>query len=69
MIEIHAGDLIQDNDRRMSGRTLMVVNPDGERIVAVDTSGRRFKIARKRIYLDEKVRRTGFNVLMDRRLK
>lgn len=69
MTDFLPGDLIQDNDRRMLGRVLMVVNYGGERIEACDTSGRCFKISRKRIFFDSKPRRYGFNVLMDRRMK
>ena len=63
------GDLIKDNDPRMGDRVLMVIKADGERVEAVNTSGRRVKINRKRIFFDSKPRRYGFNVLMDRRMK
>jgi hypothetical protein len=69
MSDFLPADLIKDNDPRMGDRVLMVIKADGDRIEVVNTSGRRFKISRKRIFFDSKPRRYGFNVLMDRRIK
>ena len=70
MNEVISGDLLKDNDLRMDGRVVMVVAVEDARVLAVDTTTcRRCKISKKRIFLDGKDRRYGFNVLLDKRMK
>lgn len=68
MTQLLLGDLLKDNDPRMGGRVLMVTSilPNG--CIAVDTMGRKRAYLSKRIFLDGKERKYGFNVLLDKRL-
>lgn len=61
--EIKRGDLLRDNDPRMPNRVLGVIGFDNKgRAIAcrADGSGK-VCIALRRIYIDEKPRRTGFS--------
>ena len=62
------GDLLHDNDPRMTGRVLTIVGNGlmTERgltsVRAKDRAGRTFSIAVKRIHIDGKKRRYGFTL-------
>lgn len=57
---LEVGDRIKDNDPRMPHRHLVIQSINDTHAVAKDSVNRNFKIRRSAIFLDEKVRRTGF---------
>lgn len=58
---LNVGDILKDNDPRMPlTRALTVVKLLTNYVSVKDHAGRVFQLARKRIYTDEKQRRTGF---------
>lgn len=62
--EIRVGDKIRDNDPRMRGRVLTVVEVLPERVLA-RWYARPSRILRRRIYTDDKPRRTGFSLVRE----
>ena len=66
---IKAGDRIKDNDPRMPNRVLVVkcISSNALWVVRAEEVGnpkaREIRIARHRIYTDDKPRRSGFSVV------
>ena len=58
---LSVGDEVRDNDPRMVGRVLTVVEITDNGIVAIDTARRKFRILRRRVYTDGRIRRGGFS--------
>ncbi|WP_421991673.1 hypothetical protein [Roseococcus sp.] len=61
---LEIGDRLRDNDPRMPGRILTVVDfvdVSGIRMAACRTGARNVKVSLTRIFLDDKERRTGFS--------
>lgn len=63
-MNINVGDRIKDNDPRMPGRVLTVAEIDLDRVVAKNMLGHRYRILRRRIFVDGKVRRRGFDLVV-----
>lgn len=63
MDELKVGDKIRDNDLRMGENRVLTVTDvtPGYRVLARDIHGRTVKIARERIFTDEKARKSGFS--------
>ena len=61
--ELNVGDRIKDNDPRMGNRVLTVTAIEAGEVLAQSKSGfcRNIRISRKRIFIDGKPRRYGFN--------
>jgi hypothetical protein len=60
---MNVGDKIKDNDPRMAGRTLTIVDAADPHYVKAAHAGRFFSILRRRIYTDGKPRRSGFSLV------
>jgi hypothetical protein len=60
---LQVGQRISDNDPRMVGRVLTIsaILPNG--VEAKNSIGRTFRILRRRIYTDGKLRRNGFSLV------
>lgn len=54
------GDVLKDNDVRSFRSRLTVINMDSDSVWAKDTADRHVKISLRRIFLDGRVRRSGF---------
>lgn len=65
-IALKIGDVIKDNDPRMIGRqlTIMEIYPNG--VGAKDSAGKFRVLLRHRIFTDSKTRRYGFNLISER---
>ena len=65
MTELKVGDIIRDNDPRTTrDRKLVVMSFGSQYVEARETpNGRNYILARKRIYTDDKPRRSGFSVV------
>jgi hypothetical protein len=61
--ELKVGDRIKDNDPRMPHRVLNITEilPNG--VLAKDSMGNVRAYLRRRIYTDDKPRRTGFSLI------
>lgn len=58
--QLNVGDLIKDNDPRMTGRVLRVFDICGDMVRALG-GGKIAVLSRRRIYTDSKPRRSGFS--------
>ena len=58
---LNVGDQIKDNDPRMPNRVLVVTDVLPNGVVAKDKTGREFGYLRRRIYTDDKPRKSGFS--------
>jgi hypothetical protein len=58
------GDRLRDNDPRVTFERLLRVDAIGrEHVDVIDPRGRRIVVQRRRVYTDERARRTGFSRL------
>jgi len=61
---LKVGDKVKDNDPRMTAnRVLTVESIDGDKEVARDSMGSRFRYKRTRIFTDGKPRKSGLSLV------
>lgn len=57
------GDFLKDNDPRMGNRVLEITADAGDYVLASDAMGKTFRILKRRIHMDGKARRGGFDLI------
>jgi hypothetical protein len=64
-MDLQAGQKLRDNDPRMEGKRIIVIESVGQYIVVCRSGARFVHVSKSRIHTDGKPRRTGFDLVTD----